>query len=237
LAGARTSGENLGADDIRETAESTSMLPLSDRNAKSAKASTPGKKLLVLEDDYIIGEQLASEPLADGYAVSGPYTSVAEALVALRADRDITAAILDLNLNGHIAFDLAAELVKRNIPYIFYTGYESAIVPEAYRDAVRVSKPAPWPVIRRALEKAEAEAKNTGQGESGAERDFLALLPLLRQRARQITPTEESAETLVERALERAIEEIDNCPTDVPVEKWLVTLLETTGIGEHRLIN
>jgi hypothetical protein len=191
----------------------------------------------VLEDDYLIGEQLASEPLADGYTVSGPYTCVQDALVALRADNDITAAILDLNLNGRIAFDLASELVARKIPYIFYTGYESAIVPEAFRDAARVSKPAPWPVIRRALEQAEAEAKNNGAETSEDERNFLALLPLLRQRARQITPTDESAETLVERALERAIQEIESCPADVPVEKWLVTLLETTGIGEPRLIN
>lgn len=195
------------------------------------------KKLLVLEDDYIIGDQLASEPLADGYAVSGPYTSVEDALAALKADSDITAAILDLNLNGRIAFDLAAELVARKIPYIFYTGYESAIVPEAFRDAERVSKPAPWPVIRKALEQAEAEAKNNKPDDHDADRNFLALLPLLRQRARQITPTEESAETLVERALERAIEEIENCPADVPVERWLLTLLETTGIGERRLIN
>jgi ActR/RegA family two-component response regulator len=240
LAGSQTSGENLGANDCREASGSVNASPAALRQGRGSQPVEPvssGRKLLVLEDDYIIGEQLASDPLADGYAVSGPHASVEDALEALKADSDITAAILDLNLNGRIAFDLAAELVERKIPYIFYTGYESAIVPEAFRDAARVTKPAPWPVIRRALEQAQAEAKNKSPERPDPERNFLALLPLLRQRARQITPTEESAETLVERALERAIEEIESCPADVPVEKWLVTLLETTGIGERRLIN
>ncbi|MDH6268905.1 FixJ family two-component response regulator [Rhizobium sp. SG_E_25_P2] len=239
MAGSRTSGENPGAND-REATGPIGPNSISGRAGRGLKTGAPvvaGRKLLVLEDDYIIGEQLASEPLADGYAVSGPHRSVEEALIALSADQDITAAILDLNLNGSIDFDLAAELAARKIPYIFYTGYESAIVPEAFRDAERVTKPAPWPVIRKALERAEAEANNTKSDAPDNERNFLALLPLLRQRARQITPTEDSAETLVERTLERAIEEIENCPPDVSVEKWLVTLLENTGIGERRLIN
>jgi hypothetical protein len=240
VAGPQKSGEGPGVDDQRDATPSTAQpaaSPRPDRGSKPVEPIATGRRLLVLEDDYLIGEQLACEPLADGYSVSGPHTSVEDALVALRADHEITAAILDLNLNGRIAFDLAAELIERKIPYIFYTGYESAIVPEAFRDAERVTKPAPWPVIRKALERAEADLKNNKTGGPDVERNFLALLPLLRQRARQITPTEESAETLVERALERAIEEIESCPTDVPVEKWLVTLLETTGIGEPRLIN
>lgn len=236
MAGSRTSGDSGSANDGCGTAGSTNPNAVSAHRDRGAKPAVR-KKVLVLEDDYVIGEQLASEPLADGYSVSGPHASVEDALAALRADNDITVAILDLNLNGRIAFDLAAELVKRKIPYIFYTGYESAIVPEAFRDAERVTKPAPWPVIRKALEQAETDSKGSMPGIAESSRNFLALLPLLRQRARQITPTEESAETLVERALERAIQEIETCPDDVPVEKWLVTLLETTGIGEHRLIN
>ncbi|WP_173998335.1 response regulator [Agrobacterium tumefaciens] len=45
------------------------------------------------------------------------------------------AAILDINLNGEMAYPVAALLNARNFPFIFLTGYECDAMPEQFRGA------------------------------------------------------------------------------------------------------
>ena len=57
----------------------------------------------------------------------------------LRQEIDI--ALLDINMNGQMAYPVADELLSRGIPFIFLSGYGTAALPEAYRNTPRIPKP------------------------------------------------------------------------------------------------
>lgn len=217
------------------------MNPMAPGRTKIAGAddrrTLAGTKLLIVEDEYLIGLDLAHGPRSEGMDVLGPYASIASAIDVLNTTDGIGAAILDLNIRGRVAFDLAERLVERNIPFVFYTGYESVIVPEKLRRVGRVRKPADWPEIRKALFGENRDPlpnrRLVKQFDSDAP-GLSTLLPALRKRARAITPNEKMAERLVERTLERAIAEIGACPDGTPMEHWLIGLLENTGIGDRQ---
>ncbi|MDB5526761.1 MAG: hypothetical protein JWM58_4524 [Rhizobium sp.] len=197
-------------------------------------------KLLIVEDEYLIAQDLAYGPQREGIDILGPYSSIDSAIDVLRTTDDIGAAILDLNIGGRIAFDLAEQLAGKNIPFIFYTGYDSVIVPEKFRTVNRVRKPAEWSEIKKALFSRDVEKKPNARlikNFSSEAPDLTSLLPRIRMRAREITANSDMAERLVERTLERAIREIGDCPVGVPMAHWLIGLLETTGIGDRNHLN
>lgn len=198
-----------------------------------------GAKLLILEDEFLIAEDLAYGPRREGIGVLGPYNSIDGAIEALSGNEPIGAAILDLNIRGRVAFDLAEKLNERNIPFIFYTGYDSVIVPEKFRKIGRVRKPADWREIKRALfaDAPDVAGRRRVKELSMDAPGLATMLPALQGRAREITADAATAERLVERTLERAIREIGNCPVGISMEHWLIGLLETTGIGDSTRIN
>jgi FixJ family two-component response regulator len=232
--------------DLRDGCAQIGMAPLipqqgvSTRESNSsddAQKALAGSKLLIVEDEYLIGQDLAHGPQGEGIDVLGPYASIASAIDVLQRTDDVGAAILDLNISGHVAFDLAEKLQERNIPFIFYTGYDSVIVPDKFRKVNRVRKPAEWSEIKKALfarKEATGQSRRLVKQLSGDTPALVSLLPVLRRRAREITVSSDMAERLVERTLERAIREVAACPVGMPMEDWLIGLLESTGIGDHR---
>jgi len=80
-----------------------------------------GLCVLVVEDDYFIALELCNALRAAGADVIGPARDVQTALAAIRDER-IDCGVLDINLRGHMAFEIAAELRARGIPAIFATG-------------------------------------------------------------------------------------------------------------------
>ena len=82
-----------------------------------------------------------------GYSVVGPYGRLAEAIEGAETHA-IDFAILDLNLNGEMTYDLAEQLVKRGIPIVFTTGYESDAIKSRMGNCRVLNKP----VIKDALE-------------------------------------------------------------------------------------
>ena len=87
-------------------------------------------RVLIVEDDLLIGmmlqdmlEELACEPV-------GPAGSVAVALTLIDRDAQLDAAVLDCNLRGEKVWPVADALSARSIPFLFSTGYGAAgIVP------------------------------------------------------------------------------------------------------------
>lgn len=81
-----------------------------------------GKRILLVEDEFIIAA-LAADMLVDlGATVVGPAATVAEGL-ALAETASIDAAVLDVNMYGERVGPVAAALRARGIPFIFATGY------------------------------------------------------------------------------------------------------------------
>jgi DNA-binding response OmpR family regulator len=112
-----------------------------------------GLCVLVVEDDYFIALELCNALRAAGADVIGPARDVATALSAIR-DEHIDCGVLDINLRGHLAFEIATELRACGIPAIFATGYDASMIPDELGDAVRLEKPVDLAALCRAVESA-----------------------------------------------------------------------------------
>lgn len=100
-----------------------------------------GKRILIVEDEFLVALGLQDNLRSLGYAVIGPVASLADALRAAETEQ-MDAAILDVNLRGELVFPAAAVLCDRGIPMIFCSGHMGlSRFPDRFSDAVRVPKP------------------------------------------------------------------------------------------------
>jgi hypothetical protein len=67
------------------------------------------------------------------------------------ATRD--AAVLDINLAGERVYPVAALLAKRNVPFMFVTGYGYDAIPREYSGQPRLVKPFTAAQLNSALAK------------------------------------------------------------------------------------
>ena len=104
-------------------------------------SSFRGRCVLVVEDEYLLAEDLREELEQQGAEVLGPAANVADAMELLRHGPAPDTAILDINLGGEKVYPVADALRARGIPFIFATGYEPWSIAEAYKDVPRVEKP------------------------------------------------------------------------------------------------
>lgn len=100
-----------------------------------------GWRLLLVEDDYMIAQDLEAELQGAGVEVLGPVPDIQGALDLLEAGPAPDGAILDINLGGEMVYPLADILQERNIPFVFATGYEAWSIPERYRNLPCREKP------------------------------------------------------------------------------------------------
>ncbi len=102
--------------------------------------SLKNKRVLIVEDQYLIASDLSRALAELGGVIVGPVSSNEAAREEIaRADLDL--AFLDVNLDGQMVFPLADELERRGIPFIFATGYNAAILPERFKSKLRLEKP------------------------------------------------------------------------------------------------
>ena len=79
-------------------------------------------RILLVEDEFLLGGLMAELLSEAGHRVSGPAASINEALAYLAADAP-QAALVDLELRGgESGLKLASELAARGIPTVFVTG-------------------------------------------------------------------------------------------------------------------
>jgi CheY-like chemotaxis protein len=76
-----------------------------------------------------------------GVDVVGPVGSVEEALRAIDDDGSFDGALLDANLRGKPAGEIAAALTRRKIPFAFVTGYGRQALPESFGQSPMLTKP------------------------------------------------------------------------------------------------
>jgi DNA-binding response OmpR family regulator len=96
-------------------------------------------RVLIVEDDWLISEVLADQVSEMNLQVVGVAATVAEALGFL-ATEDIDAVLLDMKLHERFAGDVAAELQRQGVPFLFVTGYAKALDPR-YDDVPILRKP------------------------------------------------------------------------------------------------
>lgn len=108
----------------------------------SSFASTlAGARILLVEDDHLVGLSIASALEAFGCAVSGPAVD-ADAGLALALSEPLDAALLDVNLGGEATSAPVADALRtRGVPYVFCTGYSDAGLPEGHAGSPTLQKP------------------------------------------------------------------------------------------------
>lgn len=98
-------------------------------------------RVLLIEDEHDIASAISRELQERGVTVVGPVPSISEAMANLHGERRIEGAILDLNLQGEMAYPVADALVEQHIPFIIATGYGGEHIPAKYRVIPRIQKP------------------------------------------------------------------------------------------------
>jgi DNA-binding response OmpR family regulator len=103
-------------------------------------AGLQGVRILVVEDEFLVATLIQDILEAAGYVVSGPIPRLAEAVKAAEVDA-CDAAVLDVNLAGHRVFPVAEVLSRRQIPFVFVTGYGSDTLPAEHHARPSIRKP------------------------------------------------------------------------------------------------
>jgi DNA-binding response OmpR family regulator len=105
-------------------------------------AALAGVRVLIVEDSFLVAEDLADTVTELGCTVVGPAGTLADGL-RHAADADLDGALLDVNLsNNETSFPIAERLRARGVPFVFLSGYdlESAFPPE-FKSVERLAKP------------------------------------------------------------------------------------------------
>ncbi len=120
------------------------------------------RRILVVEDDFLVASLLAEILESVGWQVVGPVAHLATALDAA-ASEGIDAAVLDVDLGGQTVYPVAAVLDARRVPFVFVTGCNREALPPLFCGRPHLGKPfAPGELIgtvaRLIARQAEAEA-------------------------------------------------------------------------------
>lgn len=102
-----------------------------------------GCRIMIVEDEFLIADDVATMLREAGAEVIGPATSLPEGM-RLAADTEaIDAAVLNIDLGGVTVFPLADELQARGVRIMFLTGYGEDNIPVDYESVPCCRKPTP----------------------------------------------------------------------------------------------
>jgi CheY-like chemotaxis protein len=108
-------------------------------------------RILVVEDEYMLADELQTELSDAGAVVIGPVPAVDKAVALITAGKEIDGAILDVNLAGELVYPVADLLLERGVPFVFTTGYDPSAIPSRFETIVRCEKPAMIAAVTRAI--------------------------------------------------------------------------------------
>lgn len=111
-------------------------------------------RVLVVEDEYMLADELRLELDEVEAIVLGPAGTVEDAQALIEAEQRIDGAILDINLHGEMAFPVADLLHERGVPFVFTTGYDETVIPPRFAKVTRCEKPVNIAKITRAIGRA-----------------------------------------------------------------------------------
>ena len=111
-----------------------------------------GRKILVVEDEYIIAIELDRWLKEAGVEVIGPVPSVEQAFDLIDDGDGLDAAVLDINLGpGETVYPVADRLIALGVPFLFASGDVRIRNDLAYRERPRLEKPIIAPELLRAI--------------------------------------------------------------------------------------
>jgi DNA-binding response OmpR family regulator len=91
-----------------------------------SRGKLSGKRVLVVEDEALVAMLLEDELRDAGAEIVGPAASLGHALRLIdraAADGGLSAAVLDIDLQGTAVTPVADRLAALGVPFVFVTGY------------------------------------------------------------------------------------------------------------------
>ena len=104
------------------------------------KRPLEGARVLIVEDEFFLADDLARELRNAGAEPVGPVSTVEQA-EKLVARHPLDAAILDFNLRGRMASEFIERLAAANLPCLVVSGYGDDALPGSIAAVPRIEKP------------------------------------------------------------------------------------------------
>jgi CheY-like chemotaxis protein len=119
----------------------------------SPTPSLSGRRVLVVEDEFFLADDLVQAITQLQAEVLGPVPTWEEALDLLATAGPIDLAVLDINLEDEAVYPVADALAARGVPFLFATGYDQTAIPAQYQQVPRWEKPFDPQTLAQALPK------------------------------------------------------------------------------------
>jgi two-component SAPR family response regulator len=98
------------------------------------------RKILIVEDEPLVGLEIATLLAEKGAIPIGPVQTVTAAL-QLMDKTPVDCAVLNIELRGERSFPIADALSARHVPFAFITSYGESAIPSQHKDRPLVQKP------------------------------------------------------------------------------------------------
>jgi DNA-binding response OmpR family regulator len=120
-----------------------------------------GARVLIVEDEYLLADDLVRALGARGVDVVGPVATLDGAARLVEQER-IDGAIVDINLRGEMAYPIADRLSAAGIPFVIASGYGRTNLPERFAGVPHVEKPFDVEAVLALLPKAVGRGVQLG---------------------------------------------------------------------------
>ncbi len=116
-------------------------------------------RVLVLQTELLPNLPLIASVARAGFDIVGPFNRVSHASECIENDPP-DAAILDIALRDGISFNLARELLRRKIPFLFYTSWgDMELIPPELRERPLLEKPMHFILVAKLLSRMIEDAQ------------------------------------------------------------------------------
>ncbi len=101
------------------------------------------KRVLIVEDEWMLAEHLGAIVERAGGIVIGPVPSVEEAIALLPTGSDTLpgAATLNVKLHEDVSYPVADRLAELGIPFVFISANQRHSMPDRFWDRPLLAKP------------------------------------------------------------------------------------------------
>lgn len=100
-----------------------------------------GRRILVVEDEYFLADDIGKALRALGAEVAGPVGHIEDAITLLNDGGIFDGAVLDVNIRAEPIFPIARALKSRQVPFVFTTGYDRLSIDPEFQDVRLWEKP------------------------------------------------------------------------------------------------
>lgn len=129
--------------------------------AQDAVAVPRPARIFVLEDDMLNALFIEDTLQFAGHEVVGPAKTIPQAL-AILDHREIDAAILDLQIDEHVSFDVGRKLDELQIPWAITTAHAPSFIVPQFSHVDVLMKPFPVSALLALTARLLARAEATG---------------------------------------------------------------------------